>query len=487
MAVRERAFAVVSSVFQRHGAVSIDTPVFERREFLQNKYGEDSKLIYDLSDDMSSDTGEKLSLRYDLSVPFARYIATTNLRNIKRYHIAKVYRRDRPAMDRGRFREFYQCDFDIAGDYPSMVADAEVLTVMTELFGALCALSPFHAHYLSSFQIKLSNRAILDALLSVCGVPEDSLRAICSAVDKLDKEPWDEVRREMVEDKGLDPAAADLIGNYVDPASRGPGWRGDPLVVLQSLREDAAISEKCPKALDEMETLFTYLDAMGSLSKISFDLSLARGLDYYTGVIFEVVLAAPPKKVNLGSIGAGGRYDDLVGMFRSTSLPCVGCSLGIERILNVMMMAEEDAAKAEGRSGVRTTATLVMVATVGKETMGDRLRLASELWREGIAAQFCYNGNWNIGKQVTTAVTSDIPLVAVVGETEIAEGVVNLKNLAKKTERTVQRSHLAAEICAELAQLTSAAAASEGSLSAKPAVEVTAAPSTDSEITAANE
>lgn len=453
MAVRERAFSLISSVFQRHGAVSIDTPVFERREVLQNKYGEDSKLIYDLSDDMSSDTGEKLSLRYDLSVPFARYIASANVRAIKRYHIGKVYRRDHPAMDRGRFREFYQCDFDIAGDYPSMVADAEVVKVMTELFDTLCSQSRFYKHYLSSFMIKLSSRKILDAILSICGVPEHSLRSICSAIDKLDKESWSVVREEMVNDKELDGDVADMIGSYVDPSRRGEQFRGEPFAVLQMLRADSKVAEACGSTLDDMELLFDYLQTMGALHRVSFDLSLARGLDYYTGVIFEVVLADPPKNVKLGSIGAGGRYDNLVGMFRSNSIPCVGCSLGIERIMNIMLMAEEDAAKAKGRSGIRSTHTQVLVATVGKGTMRERLRLSTELWEAGIPAQFCYNENWAIGKQVTYAVTNDIPLVALVGESEVEQGIVKIKTISASSERIVQRSELACEVKAELDQI----------------------------------
>ncbi len=226
MSVRESAFTVIKSVFLRHGAVAIDTPVFELREVLQNKYGEDSKLIYDLSDDMTSDTGEKLSLRYDLSVPFARYIASNNVRNIKRYQIAKVYRRDRPAMEKGRFREFYQCDFDIAGAYPSMVPDAEVITVLCEMFDALSAISPFHARYLGTYRIKLSSREILDSIFRVCGVPDNLLRSICSAVDKLDKDSWENVRAEMIE-KGLDAAAADKVGGYMD-------FVGAPRVILEN-------------------------------------------------------------------------------------------------------------------------------------------------------------------------------------------------------------------------------------------------------------
>lgn len=462
MAVRSTAFALITSIFARHGAVSIDTPVFERRELLQNKYGEDSKLIYDLADDMTSTSGEKLSLRYDLSVPFARYIASNNVRNIKRYQIGKVYRRDSPAMDRGRYREFYQCDFDVAGEYPAMVADAEVLKVMVELFEGLCGMSRFHAAYLESFKIKLSHRTILDTILSVCGVPEKSLRAICSAVDKLDKAPWAIVREEMVAEKGLDAAVADAIGGYV-----GHDWRGDPREVLAKLRGDAKICgvEKCVGVLDEMELLFDYLEAMGALGRISFDMSLARGLDYYTGVIFEVVLT--DEKVKLGSVGAGGRYDNLVGMFKSKSIPCVGCSLGVERIMSLMMKAEEDKAKAAGLSSVQTTKTVVLVATIGKETMADRLKLASEMWAAGVAAQFCYNPGWSLKKQVTHAVTSNIPFIAVVGETELAEGVVNLKSVAEKIERTVPRTALAQEIASSLAALPTDVQRAEAGASAQ--------------------
>lgn len=446
MAIRERAFSLITSVFRSHGAVSIDTPVFELREVLQNKYGEDSKLIYDLSDDMSSETGEKLSLRYDLSVPFARYIATNNVSQIKRYHIGKVYRRDRPAMERGRFREFYQCDFDIAGTYPAMVPDAEVLVVMMQMFDVLASQSEFHAKTIGSYKIKVSNRVILDSIFHVCGVPDDKLRTICSAVDKLDKEPWENVRKEMVVDKGLAEAAADKIEGFVKLS-------GEPFEILGKLRAHSELAENCTKALDDMERLFHLVECMREEQpqRLSFDLSLARGLDYYTGVIFEAVLV--DKKINLGSIGAGGRYDNLVGMFRSRSVPCVGCSLGIERIMNIMVKAAEEeaaAASPDGKGKVRATSTDVLVATIGKGTMAPRMKLCSELWRAGIAAEFCFNENWNFGKQLTQAITSGIPLVVVIGEDEIAKGVVKLKVLATKEEREVERGALPDAVLEEL-------------------------------------
>lgn len=457
MMVRSKAFDLITNIFLNHGAVSIDTPVFELRDVLQNKYGEDSKLIYDLSDDMTSETGEKLSLRYDLSVPFARYIATNNVSNIKRYHIGKVYRRDRPAMERGRFREFYQCDFDIAGSYPAMVADAEVLVVMMELFDALAGQSKYHERAIGSYRIKISHRVILDSILRVCGVPDEKLRSICSAVDKLDKEPWDNVRTEML-GKGLSENAADGIYEYVK-------IKGEPISVLAELRQNEKLVEYCSSALDDMEKLFKFVNVMGTdvPQPLSFDLSLARGLDYYTGVIFEAVLE---QGVNLGSIGAGGRYDGLVGMFKSSNVPCVGCSLGIERIMNVMMKAAEEQAKAESEDGqgkVRATVTDVMVATVGKGTMHLRLRLCSELWRANIATEFAYNENWNLGKQITNAVTKGVPLMVVLGDDEDAQGEVKLKNLIAKTERRVPRKDLPKIVREELAAMKGTPARLAGS------------------------
>lgn len=203
IAIRDKIFERITTVFKKHGAVSLDTPVFELKEILAGKYGEDSKLIYDLKDQ----GGEISSLRYDLTVPFARWLAMNPaVTSIKRYHLAKVYRRDQPAVTKGRMREFYQCDFDIAGNYDPMLPDAEVLRIAAEILDGL---------NIGEYTIKLNHRKILDGLFEVCGVPADKIRPISSAVDKLDKSPWDEVKKEMTEQKGLDPEVADKIGEFV--------------------------------------------------------------------------------------------------------------------------------------------------------------------------------------------------------------------------------------------------------------------------------
>ncbi|GJD09847.1 Histidine--tRNA ligase, cytoplasmic [Galdieria sulphuraria] len=337
MAIREKAFRIVTKVFDRHGAVAIDTPVFELKETLTGKYGEDSKLIYDLADQ----GGELLSLRYDLTVPLARFLATHKINNLKRYHISRVYRRDNPAIQRGRFREFYQCDFDIAGTFARMVPDAEVIKVLCEVLDELAVVSSFHAKVLSSYKIKVNHRGILDSIFELCGVPKEKMRAISSAVDKLDKESWSSVRSEIVERKGLDPFIADKIGSYVLR-------RDNPQRMLSSLYEDSQLSSMARSSLEDMELLFKYLGDLGVGDCLIFDLSLARGLDYYTGLIFEAVLTTD-SNTSLGSIGAGGRYDNLVDMFSSRSVPCVGCSLGIERILTIFEAAEKEWATSLGR------------------------------------------------------------------------------------------------------------------------------------------
>jgi histidyl-tRNA synthetase len=222
MAIRERVFATIIDVYKRHGAVTIDTPVFELKEVLTGKYGEDSKLIYDLKDQ----GGELCSLRYDLTVPFARFLAMNKeYKQMKRYHIAKVYRRDNPAMTKGRFREFYQCDYDIAGESESMIPDAECLKVMAEVLAELnigaFTIKVGHIRFLKNIRpctyefSKLNHRMLLDGIFEISGVPENSFRPICSAVDKLDKVSWSDVRKEMIEQKALRHEVADKIGEYV--------------------------------------------------------------------------------------------------------------------------------------------------------------------------------------------------------------------------------------------------------------------------------
>ncbi|KAF2182254.1 histidyl-tRNA synthetase [Zopfia rhizophila CBS 207.26] len=437
--LREQIFSTITEVFKRHGGVTLDTPVFELREVLAGKYGEDSKLIYDLADQ----GGEICSLRYDLTVPFARYLAQNNVQNIKRYHIAKVYRRDQPAMTKGRMREFYQCDFDIAGAYDSMIPDAEILRIVKEVFEDLPG-------WKGKYTIKINHRKILDGIFEICGVPQDKIRAISSAVDKLDKSPWEEVQREMVEDKGLDPAVADRIGEYV----KLKGGR-EIVTRLQEMPEVSA-NASAKQGLEEMALLCNYLDIFGVLTALSIDMSLARGLDYYTGVIYEVVtegstpsaskneVAKKSKKekknadpdedrsndptLGVGSVAAGGRYDELVGMFSGKPIPCVGISFGVDRIFSITK------ARLDSSQVIRPNEVDVFVMAFGgrKDFTGllpERMEVARALWDAGIKAEFVWKQKPRLQAQFKAAENGRVPWAVILGEDELKDGKVKIKEM----------------------------------------------------------
>ncbi|XP_040300643.1 histidine--tRNA ligase, mitochondrial isoform X1 [Herpailurus yagouaroundi] len=434
MVVREKILDMVVGCFKRHGAKRLDTPAFELKEMLTEKYGEDSGLIYDLKDQ----GGELLSLRYDLTVPFARYLAMNKVKKMKRYHVGKVWRRESPTIVQGRYREFCQCDFDIAGQFDPMIPDAECLKIMCEILSGL---------QLGDFIIKVNDRRILDGMFAVCGVPESKFHAICSSIDKLDKISWKDVRHEMVAKKGLAPEVADRIGDYVQ-------CHGG-VSLIEQMFQDPRLSQN-KQALDglgDLKLLFEYLTLFGIAEKISFDLSLARGLDYYTGVIYEAVLLQTPAQAqesfNVGSVAAGGRYDKLVGMFdpKGHKVPCVGLSIGVERIFSIV----EQRMKTFGQK-IRTTETQVFVATPQKNFLHERLKLIAELWDAGIKAELLYKNNPKLLTQLHYCEDMGIPLVVIIGEQEMKEGIIKLRSVASREEVAIKRENLVAEIQKRLSE-----------------------------------
>ncbi|KAL8714817.1 MAG: hypothetical protein Q9220_001330 [cf. Caloplaca sp. 1 TL-2023] len=469
--LRDRIFSTITTVFKRHGAVTIDTPVFELREILAGKYGEDSKLIYDLQDQ----GGEICSLRYDLTVPFARWLAMNpSVQNIKRYHIAKVYRRDQPAMTKGRMREFYQCDFDIAGSYDAMLPDAEILRIICEVFEGLGWREN------GEFMIKINHRGILDGVFEVCGVPKEKIRAISSAVDKLDKVSWEEVKKEMVEEKGLQEDVADRIWEFVQ--------RKGGREVLEGLKSDESLqaNESMKRGMDDMGLLFEYLESFGVLGKIEFNLSLARGLDYYTGVIYEVVTegSAPDNRtgqklqraakrdktnefdedrsndpsVGVGSVAAGGRYDELVGMFSpKAQIPCVGISFGVDRIHSITKARME---KYKNTAAIRSNEVDVYVMAFGGKgftgMVKERLEVCKTLWDAGIKAEFSYKLKPKLPAQFKAADANGVPFAVILGEDEEKAGKVKIKELglpeghAEKDGVMVNKPDLAQEVRSRL-------------------------------------
>ncbi|XP_051019066.1 histidine--tRNA ligase, mitochondrial isoform X2 [Acomys russatus] len=330
-------------------------------------------------------------------------------------------------------------DFDIAGEFDPMIPDAECLKIVCEILSGL---------QLGDFFIKVNDRRLVDGMFAVCGVPESKFRTICSSMDKLDKMSWEDVKHEMVAKKGLAPEVADRVGDFVQ-------CHGG-LSLVEEMFQDPRLSQSplALQGLGDLKLLFEYLTLFGIAEKISFDLSLARGLDYYTGVIYEAVLPPSPAQaaketLNVGSVAAGGRYDRLVAQFdpNGHNVPCVGLSIGVERIFHLV----EQKMKLSGER-IRTTETQVFVATPQKNFLGERLKLIAELWDAGIKAEMLYKNNPKLLTQLHYCEKADIPLMVIIGEQEQSEGVLKLRSVASREEVTINRENLVAEIQKRLSE-----------------------------------
>lgn len=294
-----------------------------------------------------------------------------------------------------------------------MIADSEILRIIVEVFQALEL----------NITIKLNHRRILDGLFVVSGVPEEKIRTISSAVDKLDKIPWAEVKKEMVEEKGLPEEVADRIGEYVQHS-------GSINDMLQFIKSDAPLcaNESVKEGLADMELLASYVEAYDITGKVLFDFALARGLDYYTGLIYEIIYqpsAAEAESIQVGSIGAGGRYDNLVGMYGKRTVPCAGISFGIDRILSILK------AQRGAEPQTQTEPVEVYVMAFGSKTfdglLRERMAVTAQLWDGGIRAEFMSKVKPKLPPQFKAAV--DVPIAVILGEEELAGGKVRVKAL----------------------------------------------------------
>jgi histidyl-tRNA synthetase len=414
MILRQHVLGAFRTTFERYGFEPIETPVIEYLETLTGKYGEDEKLIYAFQD-----RGERhVGLRYDLTVPLARFVA--NHRNelsfpFKRYHIAPVYRADRP--QRGRYREFWQCDADIVGT-ASMMADAEVVSVWIDCLSAI---------NMPGFVVHINHRKLLMSLAEVAGVPDDRTPTIHRAIDKLAKIGDEGVLKEM-ESNGIDSDAAKRVLDLVS-------IQGEPGDVITQLEKRLAGNARAQEGLGELNALFGFLAQMGADERrYTLDLTLARGLDYYTGPVFEALSA----DANIGSLGGAGRYDGLVGMFAGEDIPATGCSLGLERIFDVI----------QERNLVTSPSTVskALVTIFNEDTRGESLALIGELRRSGAPSEIYIGERFDLRRQLQYANRKGIPYTVILGPDEIASGTVVIREMATGEQRTIERANLAAEI-----------------------------------------
>ena len=443
-AERNYIFDTVKSVFKTFGYAQIETPAMENLSTLLGKYGDEGdKLLFRILNSGDAFSGidyegfrlpdgdktynsKALSLavcekglRYDLTVPFARYIVQHQNEitfPFKRFQIQPVWRADRP--QKGRYREFYQCDVDVIGS-KSQVNELELVQIVDRVFALLDI----------NVLIKVNNRKVLTGFAEICGFP-DKVVDITVAIDKLDKIGLDAVKEEMLAG-GLTPEAVAVI----EPILQLQGDAAEKIAQMRALMSGGSasglVSETGLKGLDELEELFGFIAAAGVSSPVEIDLSLARGLNYYTGAIFEV----KARDWQIGSICGGGRYDNLTGIFGLPDMSGVGISFGADRIYDVL--------KGLGKFPVGLkSATRVLFANMGREEMLYALGVATTLRQAGIAVEL-YPDSAKLKKQFDYADRKAIPFLSINGGNEIASGVVQIKNLASGEQRSFERGDLA--------------------------------------------
>ena len=429
MVKRNYIFNTIKEVFQRYGYLPIETPAMENLSTLMGKYGEEGdKLLFKIlnsgdylkkvddnllteqnSNKLVNQISEK-GLRYDLTVPFARYVVQHQNEiafPFKRYQIQPVWRADRP--QKGRYREFYQCDVDVVGSN-SLLNEVELIQIVDEVFEKLNV----------NVVLKLNNRKVLAGIAEKIGAL-DKIVDITVAIDKLDKIGLENVNSELA-GKGLSQEAIDTL----QPIILLDGNNSEKLSKLKGILKD---SETGMSGISELEQVFEMVNILSLDLEVELDLTLARGLNYYTGAIFEV----KSKDVQIGSITGGGRYDDLTGVFGLKGVSGVGISFGADRIYDVMNQLELFPEHADA-------SVQVLFVNFGEKEQLYCLKFLSKIRESGINSEL-YPDSVKLKKQMIYANKKQVPYVAMVGETEMAEGLINLKNMisGEQEKVTVER------------------------------------------------
>jgi len=414
MRVRQRVTGLLRDIFERYGYEPLDTPALEAYEVLQGKIGQDEKLLYHFNDL----GGRAVGMRYDLTIPLARVVAmhaNDLVLPFKRYHMGPVWRADRP--QKGRFREFWQCDADVVGTR-STIADAEGVAIYNAVLSGLG---------FTQYEVRVNHRAVLRALAPYAGLPDTAAVAIIRAIDKLDKVGPEGVKAEMAE-RGISGDAADRVLDLITVS-------GSTDDVMTHLRTRLAGNPAAIASLDDLARLFAYAAASGvPEGRAVFSPALARGLDYYTGPVYETYVP----EGGVGSLGGGGRYDNLIGALGGRDLPATGISVGLERILVIM---EE-----RGMAGATESVTAALVTVLPGDDVLPALQLAAELRTAGIATEVTLDPKRKLLEQFTYAERKGIPVALIVGQDERAAGVVGLRDLATREQRQVPRAAIVAAL-----------------------------------------
>ncbi len=429
---RNYIFNTIKTVFELYGFEPLETPAMENLDTLMGKYGEEGdKLIFKILNNgldnpakqqQAKEEFEKVldgkntsglterALKYDLTIPFARYVAMNHNQLImpfKRYQVQPVWRADRP--QKGRYREFYQCDADVVGSN-SLLNEVELANIYTTVFEKLGV----------DIEIKINSRKILAALAEVCGGSE-KMTDITVAIDKLDKIGIEKVKEELTQ-RGLHTEQIAVIEKYLLIS-------GNNEEKLQQIKSLLGKSQAGEKGIEEIETILNY-PLTAHNSQLSIDFTLARGLNYYTGIIFEV----KANNVQMGSIGGGGRYDDLTGLFGVPNIPGVGISFGVDRIYDVMEELKLFPA------GVHT-GTKILFFNLGEAESKKAFELMQQLRSKGINCEL-FHEQAKFEKQFKYAEKKQIPFIVIIGTKELETNTCNVKNLQSGVQETISLTDL---------------------------------------------
>lgn len=422
--MRNEIYNKIIPIYEKYGGMPIQTPVLERMDIVHGLYGEEfDKSVFTLDDgvdDNGDNKSEKLLLRYDLTVPFARFLADNGIIVYRRYQIGPVYRKDNVNVNRGRFREFYQADFDIIGsDNGQMTQEVEILNLLVECLESIISRD--------TFTIQLNSRVILSDFLSTISIPDNLISSICSTLDKLDKLSdleWENCIIGELNQKEVPIESISEIILFIRTFKECNDTNKDKLSELLKrnyIKQDT---------YEKMIILFNYLDATGISNYIKFMPTLSRGLDYYTGVIYEVTYN--DKNIFESSIAAGGRYNNLVGKLSNIkNISAIGVSLGIDRLITILE---------KQKNKINLPIPKVYVASVGDNMLGERLKLLCELRKNGIYADMSQSINPKMKNQLNQVFDMKIPYMLVIGENEINKNTVMFKNINTKEQKELDRN-----------------------------------------------
>ncbi|MEW6618683.1 MAG: histidine--tRNA ligase [bacterium] len=424
MRVRDQILSTIKKVYELYGFVPLATPALEYKETLLGLGGEEiNKQMYTFTDK----DGNEVGLRFDLTVPLSRVIAQYPQlpKPFKRYQVQPVWRCDKP--DPGRFREFIQFDIDIVGT-SEMIADVEIILAMYDSLNALG---------LTDFRIRCNNRKIIDSLIKYADIPVEPSHSVFKVIDKLEKQGLEAVKQELgagrIDSSGDEIKGLNLEVNQILKIE-------EFLLLPQNTRNEAITSvteffkgvSTADKGIRELEEINKYLSALEIPDdKVTIDLSIARGLDYYTGPVYEAILLDARE---FGSVMGGGRFDQLIGQFLGKEIPATGASIGVDRIFDAM----KKCAPSESRPSVANVFITVMV----KEKMVEYMKIGHRLREEGINTEVYIGKEQKIGKQLEYADKCSIPIAVIIGPEEFSNNEVTIKDLRvlkKETEKIEKR------------------------------------------------